>query len=196
MTDKRHLVREHSAAKVSSILNTSCPLSSNCLMGSNMVRSGGHKGGHGARARRRNIRTIRAINLQGARVSAATKAPAHSCLNPAVSPFFPSPKIPAAAVFAPDRDNNAKAIVALDAYVRHLEHGMVARLQTLETPVPSSQQKQQSEPQQQSSPPQPYVLSTVVARLQALEDIVFSTPHPQPPSPPTVTTGLQQPRFL
>jgi hypothetical protein len=81
MTDKRHLVREHSAAKVSSILNTSCPLSSNCLMGSNMVRSGGHKGGHGARARRRNIRTIRAIHLQGARVSAATKAPAHSCLN-------------------------------------------------------------------------------------------------------------------
>jgi len=110
--------------------------------------------------------------------------------------------IHAAADLAPDRDNNAKAIIALDAYLRHLEHGMVARLQALETTVPSSQQAEQPEPQQKSSPPQPSVPSTVVARLQALEDIVFSLPHPQqpeppqqssqPPSPPTVTTGLQQ----
>mmetsp|Transcript_82711 Transcript_82711/g.161230 ORF Transcript_82711/g.161230 Transcript_82711/m.161230 type:complete len:619 (-) Transcript_82711:507-2363(-) len=123
----------------------------------------------------------------------ARRAAGHrSQLNPAVSSFIPSAMIHATADLAPDRDNNAKAIIALDAYLRHLEHGMVARLQALETTVPSSQQAEQPEPQQKSSPPQPSVPSTVVARLQALEDIVFSPPHPQPPSPPTVTTGLQQ----
>ena len=67
MTNKRHLVREHSAAPASSVLNKSCPLSSDCLMAGNMVRSG-HKGGHGARVRRRNLRTIRAIHLKYSRV--------------------------------------------------------------------------------------------------------------------------------
>jgi len=135
----------------------------------------------------------------------ARRAAGHrSQLNPAVSSFIPSAMIHATADLAPDRDNNAKAIIALDAYLRHLEHGMVARLQALETTVPSSQQAEQPEPQQKSSPPQPSVPSTVVARLQALEDIVFSLPHQQqpdppqqpsqPPSPPIVTTGLQQSR--
>ena len=84
-------------------------------MASNMVWSGKRTDGHGARARRRNLRTIRAIHLRGALVHVATKASAHSCLNPAVSPFFPSPKIPATAFFAPDRTDYAKAIEATDA---------------------------------------------------------------------------------
>ena len=111
--------------------------------------------------------------------------------------------IHAAADLAPDRGYHATALVALDAHLRHLEQGMGAFQQVLETLVPSSQQTQQPEPQQQSSPPQPSISPTVVARLQALEESVFASPHPQqpappqqpsqPPSPPTGTTELQQP---
>jgi hypothetical protein len=146
MTDKRHLVREHSATSASSILNTCCPLSSNCLKTSNMVRSGNHKGGHGARARRRNLRTIRAIHLKYAPdnvANVATEASTHlrtSSLNAEAPPW----------TAANDDEDDAEYFDATngdDSFIGIMDDAAVGK------PVPQQQQQQQPRELNLNPPP-------------------------------------------